>query len=106
MNKFLDCYPRAPEPEENSMNEDSLLKQTLKWIGGLLGASLLWVGGLSLVALGGLHLALGSSPASPQGAGSPATTTTTPAAKPASSVAPSKGSEKAPEDPPAKRRFG
>lgn len=90
------------------MNEDSLLKQTMKWIGGLLTASILWIGGLSLVSLVGIHLALGGSPAQP-GSGSNVlpTTTTTPGAKPASSVAPLKADDKAPrEDPPAKRRFG
>lgn len=87
------------------MNEDSLLKQTLKWIGGLLAASLLWIGGLSLVSLVGIHFALGSSKLEPSQ--DPTTTSTTPAAKPASSALPLKADEKAPrEDPPAKRRFG
>jgi hypothetical protein len=90
------------------MTEDSLMKQTLKWMAGLLGASILWVGGLSLVSLLVVHLALGGSAASPTD--SPATTgtsATTPGAKPASSVAPPSGTDKRPsDDPPAKRRFG
>jgi hypothetical protein len=90
------------------MTEDSLMKQTLKWMGGLLGASILWVGGLSLVSLLIVHLALGGSPASPSEAPAAAgTSATTPGAKPASSVAPTKENEKRPtNDPPAKRRFG
>lgn len=93
------------------MTEDSLMKQTLKWMAGLLGVSILWVGGLSLVSLLVVHLALGSSPASPGDTsattGATGTSATTPGAKPASSVAPPSGTDKRPsDDPPAKRRFG
>lgn len=82
------------------MDEDNLFRKTLKLTAVLLGATVVWVGGVSLVSV----LAVSTALPSPG-----VTTPATPGPKPASSDGPSRsGPPSGPtkEDPPTKRRNG
>lgn len=87
------------------MSEQSILKQTLVWIAALLGASILWVGMLSLSSVLVVSRVLPEAPGgSRETVTSPVTSPTTPGAKPASSEPPSRTG--ASDETSSKRRNG